>query len=430
VTPDRVDDPGDTLPLPPEVEHPAELPPGTLIHGQYRVVRSLGAGGMGQVVLARDEALDRDVAIKVIRPELVASTKAREDFVTEARSMARLVHPNVVSVYAVGELEGSPYLVMEYVPGEALSTLLAKRNGPLGIDEAAFVLDQICRGLAAMHAAGVVHRDLKPANVLIGPGFRVAIADLGIARLVGDGREEDDSRISGTPSYMAPEIRLGSGTTPELAPRADLFSLGVMAYQLLTGELPYRRALVAGLTKPRAASRRRPTLPAKVDAVLESALELFPEQRAHSVDAFRRALLDALREHAAAAHAPDRILVVDDDPSYRDLTRFVLARAFPDATLECAPDGRTALEHARRAAPDLVVSDLDMPGMDGAALTAALRALPGGDAIPIVVCTAIAGPTDWRLLTRLGADGFLGKPYEPSQLVALARAVLDARSAR
>lgn len=414
-------------PRPPKARA-AAIARGTLIDGQYRVVSALGTGGMGHVLLAHDEQLDRDVAVKVVHPELVELPEARAAFVSEARAMARLVHPNVVGVYAVGELDGAPYLVMEHIPGRSLGALLKEREGPLGIDEAAFVLDQVCRGLAAIHAAGLVHRDLKPANVLIGPGFRVAIGDLGIAQPASEAAR--DARVtSGTPSYMAPEVRLGAGSTPELAPRADVYSLGVMAYQLLTGRLPYRQARIGGLTEPPPASGENTKLPAAVDRVLARALTLFPDQRTHGADAFRRELLAALEERATRPRSPGRVLVADDDPMYRDLTRLMLARAFPGATIEAAPDGKTALAAAEHLWPDLVVTDLDMPGLDGAALTRALRARPRGETLPIVVASAVAGATDWRLLCRLDADGFLTKPFEPAQLIALARAVLERRRA-
>ncbi|MCB9592750.1 MAG: protein kinase [Sandaracinaceae bacterium] len=424
---DRPDEPETVSATPGTWPPPSlELTAGSLLAGKYRIGKLLGEGGMGQVRLATDEALDREVAIKLIRPDLVAVSSVRADFLAEARAMARLVHPNVVGVYAVGELDGVPYLVMEYIPGRSLAELLRERRGALGIDEATFILDQVCRGLAAMHMAGLVHRDVKPANVLIGPAFRVAIGDLGIARVVSDANPEE-VWASGTPAYMAPEVRLATDAEPGLAPRADIFGLGVLAYQLLTGKLPYRHARVSGLSPPTGASVVAPHLPPEVDAVIDGALELYVERRTHSADAFRRALVDALRSRPRADRGSERILVADDDPSYRDLTARILSKAFPDATIEVVPDGAVALEAARRALPDLVVSDLDMPGMGGEELVAALRALPGGDAIPILLCTAVAGPTDWRLLTRVGVDGFVAKPFEAGQLVVLARAVLEAR---
>lgn len=402
------------------------LPSGALIEGQYRVVRPLGVGGMGIVMLARDERLARDVAIKLVRPELLSLADARATFLTEARAMARLVHPNVVGVHAVGELSTIPYIVMEYVPGRALEALLADRGGgPLGVDEAFGVLDQVCRGVSAMHTAGIIHRDLKPANVLVGPAFRVAVADLGIARLVAELREEDDGTVSGTPAYMAPEVRLGAPAAPSLAARADVFSLGVLAYQLLTGRLPYLHAKIPGVGKPPSASGLNPCLPAEIDSVLEGALEFLPQERTESVDVFRRALMRVIHELGSSRPALSRIIVVDDDPYYRDLTRMVLSRGFPGAEIEGVDDGVAALEAVERAAPDLLVSDLDMPRLDGLGLTTALRELPGGRDFPTIISTAVGGPTDWRLLSRLDADGFLGKPFDPTQLVALARAVLD-----
>lgn len=401
-----------------------------MIDGQYRVVRTLGEGGMGLVLLAHDVALERDVAIKLVRPELIEVPQVREGFFAEARAMARLVHPNVVGVHAVGELNDLPYLVMDYIPGRSLGSVLTERGAALGIDEASFILDQICRGLGAIHAAGLVHRDLKPANVIIGPGFRVAIADLGISRGVGTPDPPGQPWVSGTPSYMAPEVRLGSWPGRELATRGDIYSLGVMAYQLLTGRLPYRRAPIGGLSKPTPASHVRPELPSGVDQVIEEALELFPDRRIRSADAFRRALFDALRGREPSTRRPSRILVAEDDPDYRDLTRMVLARAFPGTTVECASDGHGALRAARYKHPDLLVSDLDMPDMNGAELATTLRDRAEQPSLPIILCSAVAGATDWRLLEQLHVDGFIGKPFEPGQLVALARGVLEVKRRR
>lgn len=418
-----------TAGIPPkDPSRPHPLPVGAVLDGHYRVTRHLGEGGMGLVVHACDERLQREVAIKLVRPELLAVSDAHQRFLAEARAMARLVHPNVIGIHAVGEFEGAPYLVMEYVPGQSLQEFLeARGHRPLGVDAALGVLDQVCRGLSAIHAAGLVHRDLKPGNVLIGPAFRVAIADLGIARLLADVQASEELFVSGTPSYMAPEVLLLQPTPAELAPRADIFSLGVLAYQLFTGELPLGRRVpfAEAPGSLEAASDLNPELPPELDAVLAEALSLFPEHRTRSADAFRRAVVKAVHQNTKSEFAPERILVADDDRTYQDLIRMVLIRAFPGAVIECVGDGLTALEVAERSPPDLVVSDLDMPGMNGVELTIALRSLPELGEVPIIVATAVGGPTDWRLLSDLGADGFLGKPFEPAQLVALARGVLD-----
>jgi len=406
------------------------IEPGTFIEETYRIQRVIGVGAMGVVALARDVRLARDVAIKLVRPGLLQMSEARRRFLSEARAMARLRHPHVVHVYALGEFRERPYLVMEYVPGMSLDRFIAERGqGPLGIDEAVGIVDQICRGVSALHAANALHRDLKPSNVLIGPGFRVVVADLGLARAIA---EVDGTApgFSGTPSYMAPEVLLGITVTGELASRADVYSLGVIAYQLLTGHLPVEGSpkelarLVTDEISPPIPSHVNRLLPKAFDGPLLDALARHPENRTASADSFRRALAAASEAERSPA-APIRVLVADDDAEYRDLIAHVLARAFPGAVIECAPDGQTAVGSAEHDRPSLVVLDLDMPGLNGIEATAALRASSRTATVPIIVASAVGGPTDWALLSRLGADGFIGKPFEPGQLVSLARGVLS-----
>ncbi len=388
--------------------------------GDYRIVRPIGSGGMASVYLARDEALDRDVAIKIARDTGPASLEMMERFRSEARAMARIAHPNVVRIHALGDLQGVPYIVMEHVPGEDLSQLLAQRGGRLRLAEALAVLDQICRGASAIHAAGLVHGDLKPANVLFGPGFRVVLSDFGLSRRV----TAAPSSWS-TPAYGAPELARGDELAPALAQRVDVYSIAVMAYELLTGKLPFepeeRRAHAIDGLVPTRPSVIRPELPSELDVPLLAALTTDPELRTPSADALRRAL-----ERVPLHPAPDhriRILVADDDPDYRDLVRRTLARSFRGGTIESVSDGASALASALAMRPDLVVTDLDMPGLNGVELLAEMRAHPSLESVPVIVLSAIGGPADWALLGRLGAQAFVGKPFDAQQLTSVAHAI-------
>lgn len=398
--------------------------------GPYRVERKLGAGGMGEVLLARDELLERWVAVKVLLPHVANLPGVRERFRQEARAMARLRHPHVVGVHSFGEHEGQPYLAMEHVPGEPLHRVVARRGGPpLPVDEAIAVLDQIARGVSAIHAAGLVHRDLKPGNVLVGPSRRVAITDLGIAAAIR-GDAPVDSDVWGTPCYSAPEVLDGTVLDPDLRARSDVFSLGVIAYELLTGRLPFESELALAMhaandRAPELPSAIVPELPSALDAALLGAVEIVPERRTRSADAFRRALLDAVEAMPRDA-SPSRVMVVDDDPDYRALAVRALRAGVPGVCIDELPDGLSALEAIRAAPPDLVVSDLDMPGLDGSALIGELRRDDATRDIPVVVASACGSSHDWSLLCRLGADAFLEKPFEPQQLVIAVRAALSA----
>lgn len=397
------------------------LQPGAILDG-YRIARLLGAGGMGSVYLARDESLERDVAIKLVRNEGDLPLETLERFRAEARTMARLAHPHVVRIHALGEKNGIPYIVMEYVPGKDLGRLLVDNDGPFRVAQALAILDQICRGTSAMHAAGLVHGDLKPSNVLFGPGFRVVISDLGLSRRLG-------AAPAGwsTPTYSAPEVAMSGELREELASRIDVYSIGVMAYEFLTGTVPFASdaerldAAISGRVPP-PPSARRPELGTAFDAPILAAIAGDPELRTSSVDTLRRALADRAPAHAPVQR-PLRILVADDDPAYVDLVRRTLAKNFRGSLIETVPDGAAALAAALHQRPDLVVTDLDMPLMNGVELVAEIRARPALADVPVIVLSAIGGPSDWSLLDRLGANAFLGKPFDAQQLISLAHAV-------
>jgi len=243
--------------------------------GRYRIVDVIGAGGMGVVYKAHDPQIDRTVALKTIRRELLSTQAAAEvvaRFRREAMAAGRLSHPGIVSVYDYGEEGSTSYIVMEYAPGVALSDL-AGEGRCLGAREASTLLRQLLDGLEYAHAHGVVHRDIKPSNLLISADGRLKITDFGIARL-DTGRLTRTGTPVGTPVYMAPEMYLGETGDQ----RADLFSTGVVLYELLTGTLPFEGATIGALaysvchTPHVPASQRTPGLPTGFDRVIDRAL--------------------------------------------------------------------------------------------------------------------------------------------------------------
>ena len=203
--------------------------------GHYEVLQVLGKGGFGIVLRGFDDILQRVVAIKVMSPQLAATSPARKRFLREARSSAAVRHENVVQVYEVGE-EPLPYLVMEFIPGETLQQRL-DRLGPLDAPETVRIGRQIAEGLDAAHAMDLIHRDIKPGNVLLEGGhLKVKITDFGVARAADDASMTQSGMIAGTPMYMAPEQALGH----TLDHRVDLFSLGTVMYQTVAGRQPFR----------------------------------------------------------------------------------------------------------------------------------------------------------------------------------------------
>src|SRR5690606_21048050 len=264
-----------------ERRRPVTLAPGTLIGGKYRVVRLVGDGGMGSVYEARHEQLGIPVALKFLRPDIAERPGLAARFLQEARVSATLQSPHVVRVSDVDTTaDGSPYLVMELLAGESLQSLLDHRR-KLSKDEAVDFALQILAGLEAAHARGVVHRDLKPDNVFVTPspgGPLIKIFDFGIAKV----RESKEfSRglthagiLMGTPEYMAPEQLYSAAGVDH---RADLYSLGVMLFEMLSGRLPAEGESAAAIvTQVQMGTARRlgelmPDLPAGLISVVETA---------------------------------------------------------------------------------------------------------------------------------------------------------------
>jgi tRNA A-37 threonylcarbamoyl transferase component Bud32 len=208
---------------------------GTRLNGRYRLDARIAAGGMSTVYRATDETLERQVAIKLMNREVSADSDQLERFRREARAVAQLNHPHVVGVIDAGEDEGRPYIVFEYVEGETLKERI-RRHGRLEISEAIAYAIEIGRALGAAHARHIVHRDVKPQNVLIDEEGSAKVTDFGIARTLEEDGLTADGRVLGTTDYVAPEQALGRHVTGQ----SDLYSLGVVLYEMLTGEVPFK----------------------------------------------------------------------------------------------------------------------------------------------------------------------------------------------
>ncbi|MGD0528539.1 MAG: protein kinase, partial [Polyangiaceae bacterium] len=406
---------------------------GTVVDGVYTLRSILGRGAMGVVFLARDEILERDVAVKFVRPDLVRGASLRERFLTEARAMARVNHPNVVHVYALGQYESAPYLVMELVEGQSLERWAQgqRENGGLpDVDFALAMLEQACLGVQAIHDARTVHRDLKPGNILLDGRLRARVADLGLANLIRTGAGRRPGEIVGTPFYIAPEICLEHETPAELMARADVYSLGCMAYELLTGQVPFEaRTVLATLvlhvtSAPVPPSHRRPELRDRFDEVILRALAKKPSDRTPTAEAFRRELIAARND----TREPVRILVADDDDDFRSLLVELLNHEFPFAEIEAVRNGVEAIEAFDARHHSVAVVDLNMPTLGGLELTGLLRARDAAARVPIIVLTGDGGAHEWQRLWAVGADGFLVKPVNPSDVVTLVRRALGERS--
>ncbi len=271
--------------------------------GRYRLDAKIATGGMGVVWRATDTRLDRQVAVKVLKEEFAADDQFRTRFETEARHAAALHHPNIAGVfdYDASPPGGAPYLVMELVEGEPLSALLVQaRNDGHAVDPDIVrdLLAQASDGLAAAHAAGIVHRDVKPANLIVTPQGRVKVTDFGIARAADGVAITRTGAVMGTPQYLSPEQARGEQATPA----SDVYALGVVGYECLTGQRPFEgetpvATTLAHLQQPVPALP--PEVPADLAAVITTAMAKSPAERYPDAAAFAA----ALRDPAAAATA-------------------------------------------------------------------------------------------------------------------------------
>jgi len=407
---------------------------GDVIDGQYTVLGVLGSGGMGTVYRARDERLRRDVAVKLIHDDMLRRPRMRQAFVDEARAMAQLRHPNVVTVYAFGEHEERPYLVMERIEGASLA-LRIRDAVPPALVEAIAILDALCQGVHAIHEAGALHGDLKPGNVMLEREGRVAVTDFGLSRALHQVGRREPRFAFGTPGYLAPELAREDVLEPELAKGIDIYALGVIAFELLTGRAPFEVRSVAGLLHEHAygdvprPSTVRAGLPVGFDAPLMRALAKAPADRTPSVDELRRAVLAAARSITDVAQ-PLGILCVDDEPGALFAVRELLLTAFPHARVTTVTNTQTAVAIAVRERPDVIVTDLHMPDGGALELTTVLRAQESTREIPIVVVTGMGGAQDWHELRGLGADRFLVKPIDFDSLVAIIRSLVERAKAK
>lgn len=275
---------------------------GTVLSGRYRLEAKLGSGGMSTVYLARDQTLDRPVAVKVMHREMSEQADQLERFRQEARSVAKLSHPNVVSVIDAGEDGGFPYIVFEYVEGETLKQRIA-RDGALPPQEAIAYAIEVARGLSVAHARNMVHRDIKPQNVLIDAEGRAKLTDFGISRQLEQDGMTATGRVLGTTDYVAPEQAMGR----KVDPRSDVYSLGVVLYEMLVGQVPFQAESQVGVAMKHVneelpdVQRRRPEVSAAVALVVERSTAKDPSQRYQDVGEMIDDLSTALEVEAARA---------------------------------------------------------------------------------------------------------------------------------
>lgn len=410
----------------------------TVIDRRYVIERELGRGSMGVVLLGRDVALGRQVAVKLLSPDFSRTPKLLLRFQQEAACLAQVRSDHVVQVYAFGAHEGSFFFAMEYIRGEDLERIIDAHNARkerVGWVRALTVLSRVASGLDRVHARGVIHRDVKPANIVIEEETgRPVLVDFGLA-LDPSGASEHRKLSAGTPAYMAPEQTRGIPGTD--LRNADQYSLACTAFELLTGELPFfaenarEVAFMHAIDPPPRLSKFVPEL-VPLDSVIQKAMAKNPQERFASCEEFTSALSSAAMTittdapRYAVTPPPQslspgaiRVMVIDNDPVFLRLaTRAVQIAMFrSNVHIESESSGLAALGKLH-VAPDLLLLDYDMPGLNGLQTLARVRALPNGDRTQVMVVSGLTGESErWRF-SVLGVRDFLQKPAEFTDLVS------------
>ncbi|MBI4955830.1 MAG: protein kinase [Myxococcales bacterium] len=397
---------------------PAEVAPsrpvfaaGELVADTYRITRLLGEGGMGQVYEAQDLSLGRTVALKVAcTPEGAPALGA------EARAIACIRHPALVTLHCVVTHGETECLVMERIYGASLEAHLAARRAdgrPVALDEVLAIGSGIASGLSALHRAGLAHRDLKPGNVMLAPGGRVVLMDLGIGLPECALARGDGAAAAGTPAYMAPESILGA-VQPGALHLTDLYGLGVILFELCAGEPPFAAATLAGLldaqlhAPPRRLAELCPDVPAALDALVDALLAKDPSARPASIEevAVRLcALRRQPRTEVAPRSAPSRlgVLVVAEEPAMRKLLGALARSHGAGCDVRSVSSGAAALELAEGFPPRLVLLDPRVTDMNAIELCSCLRGQAGRIPATLVVLRLGLGSADQHVLVELGA---------------------------
>ncbi len=409
--------------------------------GPYRIVERIGRGGMATVYKAYHPALDRYVAIKVLPEFFAEEEEYRVRFQQEALSVARLRHPNILNVFDFGQERGIAYLVLELVSGGTLADRLGTR---IDIHDTVALLKPLAEALDHAHRNGVLHRDIKPTNILLHLDGTPVLADFGLAKLAASVRRITASGIvMGTPEYMSPEQAAGE----QIGPASDLYSFAIVAYEMLTGRVPFQAdtpaaVLLSHLNKAMPAMHElRGELSRHAEDALRQALAKAPGDRFATAGDFVAALTPAAwptagqSEPAVAAvvsarppsgrmKRPPSVLVVDDGVANRELIEACLAGV--ECEVRLAEDGFAALAAVDARAPDLVLLDVQMPGLDGYEVCRRIK--HGHGLIPVVMITALNNVPDRVTALDAGADDFMSKPVERVELVARVKSALRLKS--
>ena len=432
----------------------------SLIMGNYRILEQIGAGGMGVVFKAEHMDLRRPVAIKTVSVSDHHDPKILRRFTAEIRAVAQLQHPNIVGAIDAGRCAAvdplAPeihYFVMEYVPGQDLERYV-KSNGPLPLSQACDLIHQISSALSEAHEHKLVHRDIKPSNILMTPEGQAKLLDFGLA-LNADRRITIPGTMLGTMDYISPEQTIDAA---QVDIRADIYGLGGVLYWCLTGKAPFpaKKHLLLAIADrqtqaPPSVCAVRPEIPVEMDALIVRMMARDPKDRFFTPRAVMQALVPFLKPEMhgrmemrskrnvdSADFSPPRLdpsngrthrlLIVDDNIQVRTFTKCALQS--DDMQCDDAATGDEALRMVRATAYDLLLLDIDMPGMSGHQLCRHLRDDPPSPHLKIIMYSGRASPDEMAQIMNDGADDFITKPFSIIQLRARIKAALRLKSAQ
>ncbi len=331
------------------------LSPGDLFAGKYRILGSLGRGGMGVLYKAEDVKLKRVIALKVLPADLTRDPAAQERFIQEAQAASALDHANICTIYEIGECEGAGmYIAMAFYAGETLKQKIER--GPLRVTEAVGISVRIAQGLARAHEAGIVHRDLKPANVIVTERGELKIIDFGLAKLAGQGDLTKVGTMMGTVMYMSPEQAQGEGVDH----RTDIWALGVVLYEMLAGQIPFKgdrdQTVIYSIlnAEPEPLRLVQRHVPVALEKIVRKAMQKDVKGRYQSITDMLADLIavsDALR--VSDATQVSAVLKADDDSSQVLVPKPVAVISFENMT------GDIAYDYLRKAIPNLLITSLE-----------------------------------------------------------------------